>query len=194
MRYLLISLTLVLCACSTPSGVSSNRRESEANPQPSSPPLSSSAAKQSIESASRGEAYALRLSSETLEFCDEDASHALDLKSGLLRSAKAACPKKEEANTACSGLAGDPSVRSIPNQPDEIVDLKGSSYPLKGRVQDCVADGSLLAIITNSSLFWIDPANPVPHEVPSSGGDRVALGAGWIAWTQGTRIFAKPIR
>lgn len=194
MRYLLIPLTLALCACSVPSGDSTNRRDSEAKPPLNSPPVSSSPAKQGIDSASRGEAYALRLSAETLEFCDDDGAHALDLKSGLMRPAKAACPKKEEANTACGGLAGDPSVRSTPNQPDEIVDLKGSSYPLKGRVQDCVADGSLLAIITNSSAVWIDPADPIAHEVQSSGGDRVALGAGWIAWTQGARIFAKPIR
>ncbi len=73
------------------------------------------------------------------------------------------------------------------------MDLNGASYPLKGRVQDCAVDGSLLAVATNSTVFWIDPADSAPHEVQSSGGDRVALGSGWIAWTQGERIHAKAI-
>ncbi len=196
MYYFLVPLTLALtlCACSSPSGDSNQPRDGSSRSAPGATPSSNSQTNPRIVSTSHGEAYALRLRGETLDYCDEEGAHSFDLKSGIVHPGKNTCPRKEEANSACSGLPGDPSVRSTPNEPDEIVDLKGNSYPLRGRVQDCVAAGALLAIATNSSVFWIDPAGSAKHEVPSSGGDRVALGAGWIVWTQGARLYAQSIR
>ena len=147
----------------------------------------------SFEATTLGEAFGLALSGNTLNFCDNGGGHEANLQTGKVVPRNYNCPAKLEANTACSGLPADPSVRSTPNQPDEIIDLNGRSYPLQGRVQDCVSNGSRLAIATNATVLWLDSSESGTHIVHQSGADRIALSGTWIAWTAGNRILAKAI-
>ena len=147
----------------------------------------------SFEAPTLGEAFALTIIGNTLSFCANSGGHEVNLQTGKVLPRNETCPAKLEANTACSGLPADPSVRSTPNQPDEIIDFNGRSYPLQGRVQDCVSNGSRLAIATNATVLWLDSSESGTHIVQQSGADRIAISGTWIAWTSGNRLLAKAI-
>jgi hypothetical protein len=102
------------------------------------------------------------------------------------------CPASEEPNTACSGLSLDVSVRTPFSEPNDIVDVGATSFPLRGRVHDCRADGKRLAIGTGSSVVLIDGAKRTMKEIASQGSDRVAVADGWIARTDGTSVRLAP--
>jgi hypothetical protein len=67
------------------------------------------------------------------------------------------------------------------------------SFPLRGRVHDCRADGKRLAIGTGSSVVLIDATKSTMKEIASQGSDRVAVADGWIAWTNGSSVRLAPI-
>jgi len=103
------------------------------------------------------------------------------------------CAKIEEPNTACSGLALDVAVRASLSEPNDTVDVGGSSFPLRGRVHDCSAEGKVLAVVTGSAVILIDTAKGTATEVSQQGGDRVTLGSGWIAWTDRSKVHGLPL-
>lgn len=195
MRKLTGNGSLIFLFCLASCSDNSKPPEAAAKPAANSLPPQQKPATLSnaFEAATRGEAFALSINSGTLKFCDTSGPHEADLRSAIVTAAKGSCPVKAEANSACSGIQGDPTVRSTPNQPNETIDAGGRSYPLQGRVQDCVADGSKLAIATNSTVLWLDSTEAGIHVIKESAGDRVAIGSGWLAWTTADRIFAKSI-
>ena len=138
----------------------------------------------------KGEPYALRLTSGVLGFCDQRGGRQVDLETGQDTAAARACGKIDEANTACSGLGLEVTVRSPHDEPNDIVDVDGRSFPLRGRAHDCAADGKVLAIATASEVLLIDTTRGAAKKLDSQGGDRVAIGSGWIVWSMGSDLRA----
>jgi hypothetical protein len=141
----------------------------------------------------KGEPYALRLAGGALTFCDAHGGRKLDLGSGKESALPSACPGKAEPNTACRGLSLDVTVRGPLSEPNDIIDLEASSVPLNGRVHDCAAEGKLLAVVTGSAVIVINVARSTTREISPDGGDRVTIGFGWLAWTQGSKVLAARI-
>ncbi len=75
--------------------------------------------------------------------------------------------------------------------PNDLVDVNGSRFPLDGRVHDCTADVKVLTIVTGASVVVIDAATNKSNVLDHTGGDRAAIGPGWIAWTSGSTVRAK---
>ncbi|HEY2016794.1 MAG TPA: hypothetical protein VGH38_24990 [Bryobacteraceae bacterium] len=187
----LLFLVLTLsCSQSKPT----QKAESAAAEPPSSAPAAPAPAPAAAEisATAQGEPYALHIDSGVLTFCDQRGMRKLDLKTGQDTASSQPCPKAEEANTACTGLGLDVSVRSPQGEPNDIVDVDGSSVPLKGKVHDCAADGKVLAVSTASAVSVIDVATGTSTEVSKQGGDRVAIGSGWVAWADGSKVRAAP--
>jgi hypothetical protein len=143
--------------------------------------------------AASGTVQNLRFEGTMLFFCDARGAHGVDLTTGRATSNAPPCQASEEPNTACSGLTLDVSVRAPLSEPNDIVDLGASSFPLHGRVHDCRAAGNRLAIATGSSVVLIDAAKSTLKEIASQGSDRVAVADGWIAWTDNSSVRLAPI-
>jgi hypothetical protein len=153
----------------------------------SSKSAASSTAPTRVHANSEGEPFALRFETGLLDFCDNKGSKKLDLKTGQTTGGDFVC-NKEEPNSACSGFPLDISVRSPMSEPNDVVDVGGSSFPIHGRVHDCAVDGKNIAIVTASTVRFIDVATDKAVEVSPHGGERVAIGLGWVAWTEGTNV------
>lgn len=140
--------------------------------------------------ATQGMPYALQLQPGLLAFCDGRGARRLDLKTGRDSNSDTPCPKNEQTNVSCSGLSLDVAVQSPQDAPNDTVDIAGSTYPLKGRVHDCAADGKKVAIITGASVVLIDAEKGVTTQISTSGGERIAIGFNWIAWTENSKVRA----
>jgi hypothetical protein len=138
----------------------------------------------------KGEPYAFVLAGGVLGFCDQRGGRQVDLETGQDTAAARACGKIDEANPACSGLGLDVAVRSPHDEPNDIVDVDAQSFPLRGRAHDCAADGRVLALATASEVLLIDTARGAAKKLDAQGGDRVAIGSGWIAWSTGSALRA----
>ena len=157
-------------------------------------PLSdASKAPAAVQIAARGMVESLRLQGARLFFCDAQGAHGVDLKTGVVTGKAPPCPAAQEPNAACGGLKMDVTVRAPLSEPNDIVDLAGSSFPLQGRVHDCKEAGDRLAIITGSTVVLIDAAKNTSKEIALQGGDRVAVGDNWMAWTNGSSVHAATI-
>lgn len=143
--------------------------------------------------AAEGEAYGLHVTPDSLIFCDKRGGRSLSLLDARESRLERNCAKIEEPNTACSGLALDVAVRASLSEPNDTVDVGGSSFPLRGRVHDCSAEGKALAVVTGSAVILIDTAKGTAIDVSQQGGDRVTLGSGWIAWTDGSKVHGLPL-
>lgn len=138
-----------------------------------------------------GEPFGLRVEGGIISFCDKRGGRKLDTTTGHDVAFGRTCPKDGEANTACSGLPLDVAV-STPNRgPNDVVDVKGKSFPLEGRVHDCAADGKVLAAVTGSAVVLVDTTTDKADVIQHLGGDRVTIGAGWIAWSKGSTVYAR---
>jgi len=141
--------------------------------------------------SAEGEPFGLRVDGGAISFCDKRGSKKLDTTTGQAVSFERACAKNAEANTACSGLPLDVTA-STPNRgPNDVVDVKGKSFPLEGRVHDCAADDKVLAVVTGSAVVIIDTTKEKTEVIDHEGGDRVAVGPGWVVWTQGPTVHAR---
>jgi hypothetical protein len=193
----LTTALLALSCCSHPAP--KGNQESRAAEPPAGAVSPAAAAPQGSRPTERtatakGEPYALHLAGGTLTFCDQRGMRNLDLSTGEERAGTEPCPQPKDSNTGCEGLPFDADVRSPHGEADDVVDVIGvHSYPVKGRVHDCVADGKALAISTGSVVEIIDTASNARTEIFDHGADRVALGNGWIAWADGSNIRAKPV-
>jgi hypothetical protein len=157
---------------------------------PLSPGLSSAPATTAWSLAADGEPYALRLEGSFLTFCDERGRHQVDLTTGHEAALDQTCPTKQPPNTACVSLGLDVAVRASFSAPNDFVDVGAVSFPLEGRVHDCAANGKRLAIVTASVVVVLDTAQNTVKEISRPGGERVAIGSGWVAWTQGPKVRA----
>lgn len=142
--------------------------------------------------STQGEPYALAFSASTLTFCDTRGTRSLDLRTGAEGPGSGTCPAKEEANASCSGLGDAVTVRAPLSEPNDIVDVDASSFPMNGRVHDCAGDGGFIIVATGSRVVLLDTVAGTAKDVSNAGAERVAIGPGWIAWTAGSAVHVKP--
>jgi hypothetical protein len=169
--------------------VQEQTREATA-PAHSEPTALNTAAPKEFSIVATGYPFGLHFADGVLDFCDDSGGRELNLKTGKQVPKDRSCTAKDEPNVACSGLGLDVEVRAPLSDPNDIVDVGGSSFPLKGRVHDCAADGKLLAVITASTTVVINTTKSTTTQVSPEGGDRVALANGWVAWTVGSNVHA----
>jgi hypothetical protein len=138
--------------------------------------------------ATDGEPFGLRIESGMLTFCDKRGGRKLDLNTGRDTALDRRCPNNDEPNTACRGLRLNVAVRAPLSEPNDIIDFDGWSVPLNGRVHDCAADGKAVAVVTGSIVVLIDVEKEANKVINQQGGDRVAFGSGWVAWSKGSEL------
>lgn len=171
------------------------------SPDRTAPPSSSStapatttlsqAARTELTIRADGEPFGLRVDGGAVSFCDKRGGRKLDAATGQDLAFERTCAKDGEANTACSGFPLDVAV-STPNRgPNDVVDVTGKSFPLDGRVHDCAADGQVLAIVTGAAVVLVDTTTGKAEVIDHQGGDRVIIGAGRVAWSQGSTVRAR---
>jgi len=145
-----------------------------------------------VKASTVGEPTGLRLENGILSFCDKRGGRNFDMNTHRDVALARDCSKKDEPNVACAGLNLDIDVRSPLSQPNDIVDFLGWSVPLLGRVKDCAADGKVVVIATQFRVIMIDAMTERKQDISREGGDRVAIGKGWVAWAKGSRLTAAP--
>jgi hypothetical protein len=145
-----------------------------------------------IQVRANGRPYAMHFEQEALAFCDASGGHLVDLKTGQPKTPASSDCKRDEANTGCDGDSLDVEIRSPFNELVDFVEVDGDSYPLKGRVHDCVVLEKTIGLVTGSNVVLIDTAQNSVTQVDAHGADRIALNPHWIAWSFGSNITAVP--
>jgi hypothetical protein len=140
--------------------------------------------------ATRGEPTGLRLERTMLTFCDKRGGRQLDLTTGREATFERDCAENDEPNITCGDLSLDIEVQSPLSQPNDVLDIAGRPVRLKGRVHDCAADGKVLAVVTGSTVVLVDTTRRTTKEISRKGGDRVTIGTGWVAWSNGAQLRA----
>lgn len=177
MRACTFLLALLTVSCSRP------------QPERAAPAAAASPAKKDVQVPVQGEVHALRFENGALLFCDGRGALRVDLKSGDVAAASHTCAKTEP-NTACAGLGVEVAVRSPRGAPDDIVDAGGTSFPVEGHVRDCGAEERAIGVVTGAGLLLIDLTTEKTKLLSERARERVALGSGWIAWTEGAMLRA----
>jgi len=180
---------LISCGHNTTSQ-SDRAPDSPAAPAVAASPATAASDPQSVAVSAEGAPFALSLRDGVLSFCDKRGGRRVDLKTGKDTASDQPCAAPTEANTACSGLSMDVVVRSPSSEPNDTVEVGGNLVPLDGRVHDCVADGKSLGIATASKVVVVDAASGAKSVVSEAGADRVAVGSGWVAWSQDDKVRA----
>jgi hypothetical protein len=170
-RALLVLASAAACACST-----------------KTPPKEAAVAPAALQFAADGTVRSLRFDGGALWFCDARGSHRADLSGGPVTGDNTPCPPPQEPNAGCGIANLDVSVRSPQSEPNDIVDLKTSSFPLTGRVHDCAAAGNHLVVGTGSAVFLIDTVKNTMKTISSDGSDRVAVSENWVAWVEASSV------
>jgi hypothetical protein len=137
-----------------------------------------------------GEPYGLRVEGDAVSFCDARGGRRLE-GVGKDVALTRPCARDGESNITCDTKGLDVEVSTPHGGPNDLVDVNGNRFPLQGRVHDCAADAKTLAIVTGSTVVLIDTATGKTETVDRAGGDRVAIGKGWIAWSQGSTVHAR---
>ena len=189
-RSCLPAVLLVSAACSDQKASSEVQAPAPTTP----PPVANPSGPGKLTATPKGDAYGFRLEANAFTYCDALGPHKLDLVTGKESPGGQACPKPEDANTACSGLAIDASVRSPPGESNDMIDVGARSFPVKGRVHDCAANGKSLVVLTGSGALLIDTESGVVKQLSEQGGSRVAAAAGWVAWTEGATVIVAPAK
>lgn len=173
----------MLCLLFVPSCSRSDRASTAHSPPPAPP-----------RAVTEGQPFALHIEQGAVKFCDNRGRRVLDLATGQQSALQEPCPPVAEANTACSGLTLDITVRAPLSEPNDIVDVNGASFPLNGKVHDCAAAaGKWIAIVTASRVVLIDVAAGKIRELSTEGGDRVTIGSGWVVWSDGVNLLTAKI-
>jgi len=173
---------LLLCLLFVPCCSRSDRASTAHSTAPSPP-----------RAVAEGQPFSLQLGAGTVKFCDNRGRRQLDLATGQQSALQEPCPPAAEANTACSGLTLDVTVRAPLAEPNDIVDVNGASFPLNGKVHDCAASGKWIAIATGSRVVLIDVSGGKIRELGPQGGDRVTIGSGWVVWSDDANLLTARI-
>jgi len=144
--------------------------------------------------ATDGAPSRLRFEPGALSFCDgRGRPMRVELATGALGAGGGVCPAAPaDPNTACESVPMVTGVRAPPSESTDIVDLDGWSVPAEGRVHDCAGEGQVIALATSAAVLRVDGARRTTLKLSDEGADRVALGSGWIAWSQGARLHLRP--
>ena len=148
-----------------------------------------------LSSVVAGEPTGLAVVDGVLGYCEARGGRAIDLRNGRRTNPDRTCPVERAPNTTCQGLERELAVRPSAAEGVDMLELDGRAFNVGGRVRDCAADGDTIAVATDRSVVVIDTASARSRQVRSdSGGDRVAIGSGWIAWSKGSELSAEPLR
>jgi len=143
----------------------------------------------------QGEPTGLEIRSGVLAYCEARGGRTIDLRNGRRQSPERACPDPTPPNPSCAGLERELHVRPAGAAGVDMVEFGGRAFNVGGRVQDCAVDGDTIAVVTDRSVVAIDAAGARTLSVRTdSGGQRVALGSGWIAWSNGSELNGEPLR
>ncbi len=170
-RALVLLVSALACACST-----------------KAPPKEAALALAALQFPTDGTVQSLRFDAGALWFCDASGSHRVNLSDGMATRDNTPCPPPQEPNAGCGIPNLDVSVRSPQSEPNDIVDLKASSFPLKGRVHDCAAAANHLVVGTGSAVFLIDTVKNTIKTISPDGSDRVAVSKDWVAWIEASSV------
>lgn len=140
-----------------------------------------------------GETRTLRLTDATLEFCDGQGGHRIELGADRGTVSSVPCAKDDGPNGSCSDLGLNIEVRSPPGESDDIVDFDNWSLPMTGRVHDCAAENGTVVIATGTRVVLVDVGKRTDRRVGSGGAERVAVGSGWLVWSDVTGLHLQPL-
>ena len=132
----------------------------------------------------------LRLESGLATYCDDRRGRALDLATGIDSAYERPCPKDEERNRACDGIAFIEQVRE-PGLDDIIDTNDGPSIPVNGHIHDCVFNAGVLLVATGLEVVAFDVKADHRKVKSKEGGDQVAISDGWLAWSEGRKVVAE---
>lgn len=177
---------LVACACTRPKPAANRSAVI------SSKSIPSAVNRETFTLVAVGEPYDLQIAEKFLTFCDTRGQRRVELTTGKDEPGRNPC-SRQDPDPACS-KQHDVSVRSPLSQPNDILDFGAQSLPMKGRVHDCAGDGKVVAVVTGASVNVIDLPNAVSNEISQEGGERVAVGDGWVVWTNGSNIHGARLR
>jgi hypothetical protein len=141
----------------------------------------------------QGAIASLGFDGRVLRFCDSRGSHRVNEDDEVVAVDGSRCPEPQDQNTSCQGLPLDVSVRTPPGEPNDIIDIGASSFPLHGHVQDCAASRSRLVIGTGSTVILIDAAQNTVKTLSEEGSGRVAVTRDWIAWAAAGSVQLAPL-
>jgi len=163
-------------------------------PAPSVPSSTTTTLSQPIRSQftlhATGQPFDLRVEGGTVSFCDARGARKVNPTTRQDAAFQRACAKREP-NTGCGELPLDVQVSSPGLGPNDVVEVSGSAFPLEGHVHDCAAHGPALAVATGEGVVLIDTTKVHVDVLDSMGGDRVAIGPGWIAWSKDSTIHVR---
>jgi hypothetical protein len=110
-------------------------------------------------------------------------------RTGTETAGAQACSKKEEPNTSCADLPIQVTVETPGRGPEDLVLAGAWGFHPNGHVQDCAADGKVVAVVTAMTVELYDADKGTTVVVDgSAGGGRVAVGHGWVAWSDLERV------
>jgi hypothetical protein len=141
----------------------------------------------------QGAIVSLGFAGKVLRFCDSRGSHRVGEDDEAAAVDGSPCPEPQDQNTSCQGFTLDVSVRTPPGEPNDIVDIGASSFPLHGHVHDCAASGSRLVIGTGSAVVLIDAAQNTAKTISEEGSERVAVTRDWVAWAAAGFVHLAPL-
>jgi hypothetical protein len=173
-------LLIALTACSRPAGQSEGLTTTV-----------STAPAKTTDVSTVGTPYDLRLDGAAVSFCDSRGARKIDLASGSESASALTCTRDAGGNTACDGLPFSVEVRTPDLGPNDVIDTAGQTYPLDGRVQDCAASGQILGVVTGSTVVLIDTNSDKLKVIDHAGGNRVAISADWIAWSDNSSVHVR---
>lgn len=190
------SFVVLVLAAAGAVPVGACRRQERREGAPASPGPASTG---ELRAPSRGAVTALALAGGALSFCDAAGLHTIPL-SGPVSPSGAASANAPAVACPPGGLAPratgpEITVRNPDHGPNDILELEGvaESFPLEGHAQDWASDGTKAVIVaTASRVLQLDPNAHGVIELSQTGAQRVAAGEGWVAWTDGDTVVARP--
>lgn len=133
-----------------------------------------------------GSAYGLSVD-DAISYCDDRGGRKINPKTGEDVRVDRACAKAE-GNAACGGLSIALTVRMPGLGPDDVVEAPDYSFPLVGHVHDCATDEKTIAVVTHTQVSLLDAASGKAKVIDEEGGERIAIGPGWVAWSDGAIV------
>jgi hypothetical protein len=106
----------------------------------------------------------LHFSGDELAVCTSSGQIDLDVPSMRITGRKQKCEFTTKADPICGSS-------------------KNLRESISGKIQDCSVSGKFVGAATTSSVFLLDLAHQRTQKIDASGGQRIALSARWIAWT-----------
>ena len=125
--------------------------------------------------------YQLGLKSNVFSFCDDTGPQQIDVSTGKQTPAAQHCDrKKDEDQSSCDD---EIQIYGSPEGGNDRLAINDNEYILEGHSRGCDRDGKTVVVATVGAVEVIDGAANKVAIVDPGGGDRAAIGSGWVAWS-----------